>query len=95
MARNIHQRRAKNNSKAAPAVKDAIPVNEKEMEAVEEVVVTTVSPSRVVSAKSDSNQELMDARMAELPRELLRIVLFSVAALLIIVVLWFILKFFT
>ena len=90
MARNIHQRRAKNR-KAVSATKLSVPVVE-ETELVPDsahVTATSTVKHYVAARKGAISQEVMDARVAELPWELKRIALFSAGVVVLLIVLWF------
>jgi len=45
-----------------------------------------------VAGKGGISQEVMDARVAELPWEMKRIAFFSVGVVILLVILWFILR---
>ena len=95
MSRNIHQRRVKKH-KATLEVKPIVPV-------VEQATPDPAQPAPVVPVattirhagapvKGGMSQEVMDARVAELPWELKRIALFSACVVILLVILWFVLR---
>jgi hypothetical protein len=91
MARNIHQRRAKNR-KADPVAKTSVSAAETLPPAQVAVVAESPAKRTVVVGKGGISQEVMDARVAELPWELKRIALFSACVVVLLIVLWFILR---
>ena len=91
MARNIHQRRIK--STKASATKPVIHHVDEQVYAPVETVATPLPAKRVaVAGKGGISQEVMDARVAELPWELKRIALFSAGVVILLIVLWFALR---
>jgi hypothetical protein len=92
MTRNIHQRRIKNR-KAVATAKQAATYAENEITVPTHVaaVASSVRQSSV-AGKGGISQEIMDARVAELPWELKRIALFSAGVVLLLVILWVILR---
>ena len=92
MSRNIHQRRVKKH-KATLNVKSITPVVE-QTTPESALAASLATSTRHVGApvKGGMSQEVMDARVAELPWELKRIALFSACVVILLVILWFFLR---
>ncbi|MCL2707070.1 MAG: hypothetical protein FWE97_02760 [Dehalococcoidia bacterium] len=92
MARNIHQRRTKSH-KGGAAIRPAAGAAPEPVVAHMLEHVAAPSPTvAVVAGKGGISQEVMDARVAELPWELKRIAWFSAGVVILLIVLWFTLR---
>jgi hypothetical protein len=91
MTRNIHQRRVKTR-KASPANNPTVSHIDEQISSPMPIAVSSVVKHSVVAGKGGISQEVMDARVAELPWEMKRIAFFSVGVVILLVILWFILR---